>query len=99
MELLTKEVRDKLPSLYTTGEEKDPLVVCKFFHPLSGWTWYAIEFDGEDIFFGLVKGHCTEFGSFSLSELEAFRDSWGLGIERDLDFEPKRLSEVENELP
>ena len=99
MELLTKELRGKLPGLYTKEGEDDPLVICKFFHPRSSWTWYAIEYDGDDTFFGLVRGHCTELGYFSLSELEAFRDSWGLGIERDIHFEPTRLSEVEKKLP
>ena len=28
----------------------------KFFTPDSNLTWYASEFDGEDIFFGLVSG-------------------------------------------
>lgn len=94
MKLLTKELREKLPPLYATEDEKDPLLVCKFFHPRSNWTWYAIEFDGEDLFFGLVEGHVAELGYFSLRELESFRDAWGLGIERDLHFKPVRLSEV-----
>ena len=99
MELLTEELKEKLPGLYTSEGQEDPLVICKFFHPRSNWTWYAIEFDGDDVFFGLVRGHFTELGNFSLRELEAFRDSWGLGIERDIHFEPTRLSEVEEVLP
>jgi len=95
MKLLTKALRGKLPPLYATQGEEDPLIVCKFFHARSEWTWYAIEFDGEDLFFGLVRGHFTELGYFSLSEMEAFRDSLGLGIERDLHFQPTRLSEVQ----
>ena len=98
MKLLPKELREKLPPLYANGGEKDPLVVCKFFHPRSGWTWYPIEFDGENLFLGLVKGHGVELGYFTLIEIEAFRDSWGLGIERDRHFQPVRLSEVEKQL-
>ena len=56
MELLTDELRKQLPGLYATEDEEDPVLVCKFFHARSGWTWYAIEFDGEDLFFGLVEG-------------------------------------------
>jgi hypothetical protein len=99
MELLTEELRKQLPGLYASEDEEDPLLVCKFFHARSGWTWYAIEFDGEDLFFGLVEGHFTELGYFSLSELESFRDGWGLGIERDIHFEPRRLSEVKDDWP
>ena len=95
MELLTKELREKLPGLYETKEDEDPLIICKFFHPRSNWTWYAIEFDGDDTFFGLVSGHFTELGYFSLSELESFRDACGLGIELDIHFKPTRLSELE----
>ena len=45
-------------------------------------------------FFGLVKGFEEELGYFSLKELSEVRDDWGLGIERDIWFEQKRLSEV-----
>jgi len=95
--LLTKELREQLPPLYSQEKEADPLVICKFFTPDSNWTWYAYEFDGQDLFFGLVYGFETEFGSFSLSELEQARGPLGLPIERDLHFQPKKLSEVRKE--
>ena len=47
------------------------------------WTWYAIEFDGADLFFGYVVGHVPELGYFSLQELEAARGPLGLPFERD----------------
>jgi len=74
------------------------MVVCKFFTPDSGWSWNPIEFDGEDIFFGLVDGHEIELGYFSLKELETVRGPLRLRIERDLYFKPKRLSEIRKEL-
>ena len=91
MKLLTKELREQLPPLYACETEKDPLVRAKFFYPDFNWTWYAIEFDGEDTFFGLVDGF-EELGYFSLKELESNRGKMGLPIERDLYFEPCRLS-------
>jgi hypothetical protein len=66
----------------------------KFCYPDFGWTWYGIEFDGEDIFFGLVDGFELEFGTFSLSELLANRGTLRCEIERDLYFTPKRVSEL-----
>jgi hypothetical protein len=51
------------------------------------------EFDGEDLFFGLVQGLEEELGYFSLSELESVR-VLGLPVERDLYFTPKPLSEL-----
>jgi len=94
MKLLTNELRRKLPPLYAAEHEEDPLVICKFFTPDSSWTWYAIEFDGDDTFFGFVEGLENELGYFSLSELESVRGPLGLPIERDLYFPPCRLSQV-----
>ena len=93
MKLLTKELRAKLPPLYSTEKDKDPTAVVKFFTPDSNWTWYATEFDGEDRFFGLVDGFDKELGYFSLSELASARGPLGLPIERDRWFSPKPLSE------
>jgi len=99
MELLPKEVREKLPPLYSQENEPDPLVIVKYFHPLSSWTWYATEGspEGEDfLFFGWVNGDFPELGYFSLNEMQAVK-VMGLGIERDLHFTPKKLSEVKKE--
>ena len=83
MQLLTKAIRRKLPPLRATSQQKDPMVICKFFFPDFHWTWYAIEFDGEDTFFGFVDGDFPELGYFSLSELKSNRGRLGLPIERD----------------
>lgn len=96
MQLLTKEITTKLPVLYSQENEKDPMVVCKFFTPWSSWTWYAIEFDGKDTFFGYVIGHEAELGYFSLSELQSLKGPMGLSIERDLYFNPQPLSKVKS---
>ena len=90
--LLTPELRATLPPLYSQEKVKDPIVRAKFFTPDSSWTWYALEFDGDDRFFGLAEGHETELGYFTLSELEAGRGPLGLPIERDLHFRPCPLS-------
>lgn len=94
MKLLTKEILKKLPPLYANENVQDPIVQVKFFNPQGTWTWYATEFDGEDIFFGYVVGHDKELGYFSLQELSEYRGKLGLGIERDRSFKPKPLSEI-----
>ena len=94
MKLITEELRKRLPPLYATENEKDPLVRVKFYAPWTNWTWYATEFDGEDLFFGLVEGFCSEWGYFSLTELEATRGPGGLRIERDLHFDSAPVSQV-----
>jgi len=93
--LLDQESREKLPELYS-GEEKglDTLAQVKFFTPDAQWTWYASEFDGEDIFFGLVIGFEIELGYFSLKEMREVKGPLGLPIERDLYYNPKTLGEL-----
>ena len=91
-QLLPSGVRSALPPLGATEEERDPLVTVKYFFPDFSWTWYGIEFDGDDLFFGLVDGFEKELGYFRLSELMANRGKFGMEIERDLYFAPVRLS-------
>lgn len=81
-----------MPPLGSTEGKRDPLAVAKFFTPDSSWTWYVLEFDGEDTFFGLVDGQARELGYFSLRELEAARGHLALPVERDTAFEPTPLS-------
>jgi len=96
MKLLTKELSAKLPKLNETEgiplEEKT--VVVKFFTPDGSWTWYAVEFDGEDLFFGLVDGFEKEWGYFSLKELQSVRGALGLPIERDLYFGQPKIKDL-----
>ena len=53
--LLDQHSRNSLPKLYANEEKGlEAQAPVKFFTPDSNWTWYASEFDGEDIFFGLA---------------------------------------------
>jgi len=96
VELLTKELRAKLLKLYETEDTplEEKMVVVKFFTPDSSWIWYAVEFDGEDLFFGLVDGLEKEWGYFSLKELQSARGPLGLPIEWDLYFEPTKIKDI-----
>jgi hypothetical protein len=87
-----EEMRTTIPKLYTTDGESDPNVWVKLFTPDSIWSWYVIEWDGEDLCFGLVLGHAEELGYFSLSEIAGVRGGLGLPVERDLYFNPCPLS-------
>ena len=94
MKLLTQAIRKKLPLLYSQENRgDDALAQVKFFTPWTNWTWYATEFDGEDLFFGKVIGHETELGYFSLKELEEIKGPFGLKIERDLHWNPRPLKD------
>lgn len=95
VELLPGELRAVLPKLYSTEKSGDDAVApMKFFTPDANWTWYPTEFDGNDLFFGLVSGFELEIGYFSLAELEEVRGGLNLPIERDLYFSPKTLREL-----
>jgi hypothetical protein len=93
--LLDEETKGRLPPLYS-GEDLglEAVAQVKFFTPDSGWSWFASEFDGEDLFFGLVVGQEIELGYWSLSELREARGPLGLLVERDLYFEPTSLKEL-----
>ena len=101
MKLLTKEILNKLPKLYSTDgiplDEK--LVICKFFTPDSIYTWYAVEYDGVDTFFGYVCGAEKEWGYFSLREITEVRGKLGLPIERDKWFKPAKIKDIEEIYP
>jgi hypothetical protein len=97
MELLTAELRQNLPALYSQEPDPNPMVRCKFFTPDSNWTWWVTEGepDGDDFrFFGYVRGLAEEWGYFLLSELQSARGPLGLPIERDLYFQPGRFTDV-----
>lgn len=95
MKLLTKALRAQLPTLGATTHDRDPMVICKFFYPDFHWTWFGIEFDGEDLFYGFVDGDFPELGYFRLSELEQNRGKLGMAIERDRFFKPCPLSTLQ----
>ena len=97
MELLTEELRARLPPLYSQEAEEEPMVYAKFFLPGTGWTWYVTEGGEQEedfLFFGFVVGLESEFGYFLLSELESVRSRLGLTVERDLAFAEGRLTDV-----
>lgn len=98
MELLPAELREKLTAIGASDMSDDSVAWVKFFTPDGGWTWYAAEFDGDDIFYGVVDGHEVEYGSFSLRELESYRSRYGNRIERDLYFTPIPLHELYRQL-
>ena len=92
MKLLTKDVLRRCPPLGSQEHKGlDALAVLKFFTPDSCWTWYVVEFDGKDCFYGLVYGWEQELGYFSLSELRKVRGALGLPVERDRFFQPRPL--------
>ncbi|MCH8042813.1 MAG: DUF2958 domain-containing protein [Planctomycetes bacterium] len=92
-DLIPDSLKEKLPSLYATQNEPDPIAQVKLFTPDSSWTWYVTEYDPADrLCFGLVVGHERELGYFSLDELLSLRGPLRLPVERDLYWQPTPLS-------
>jgi hypothetical protein len=94
MKLMTAELRRRIPRSQANTDLEDQIVFAKFFTPWSNWSWYVIEFDGIDTFYGYTVGFEKEFGYFSLSELERARGPYGLKIERDMYWEPTRVGDL-----
>lgn len=97
--MLTKELVLQMPALYAQdGLGDSAIVYAHYFSPYSNWDWYALEFDGKDIFFGYVCGLERELGYFSLAELSDavlnVSDVSVFAVERDVHWQPTPLSEV-----
>ena len=91
-------VNKDIPKLYDTESIKDPIVHIKIFTPLSSWCWYITEYDPtEKLCFGLVVGHETELGYFSIKEFETL-NTQGYDLQIDNAFKPILLSELKKSL-
>jgi len=55
----------------------------KIFNPYGVGTWYLIDFDGDDTFFGYCDLGYPEYGYVAKSELESIDI-----LEKDLSYEP-----------
>lgn len=97
MKLITKEIAKQLPPLDSQAdkEPKDIMVPLKLFCPWNQWTWFIYEYDpATQIAWGYVVGDFPEIGSIDLNELKSVRGFGGLGIERDIYWQPKSLAEI-----
>lgn len=84
------ELAQLLPALGEMDGKGDAArVPVKLFDPCGSWTWYLIEYDPEtDVAFGYVDGFEFEAGYIGLLELRGHKGRMGLGIERDLYWNP-----------
>lgn len=101
MRLITSELLNLFNKTGSQEENKDPMVIAKFFNPTGGQIWLATEYNPEErIFYGYVSlfnDYNNEWGTFSLDELESYKGCLGLGIERDRYFTPKPISKVKKD--
>ena len=99
MKLVTKQIEkrfEKYPLYSQDSKGDNATIICKFF--LARYTWYVLEAqkqaNGDYTFYGIVdNGNECEYGYFSLRELESLR-VWGcLKVERDMYFDPIKISD------
>lgn len=94
MTLLTNELIKRFKQVWSQEKVADPIVIAKFFHPLSNRTRYATEYDEQTKeFFWRVKWDFPELWYFSLEELQSVNLN-GLPMERDKFRTETPLSEV-----
>ena len=96
-EFFPDDLKAQIPKLYAQENDKDATVYMKLFTPWTSWTWFITEGEdqnGDYLMFGYVIGQEREWGYFSLNELSSVTGPFGLKIERDIHFSPKKKSEI-----
>lgn len=96
MKLLTKELEAEFKKTGSQENVEDPKIIAKYFGGGS-YSFYATEYDpSTKVFFGYVTGLFEdEWGYTSLEEMESIKlPPFGLGIERDLWFDNKHISDI-----
>lgn len=101
MKLFTKEIEEKAQEQYPKGSDlESQVIVAKFFNPTGAGSWFLMNQDPNDpdYLWGICHIFEWEIGSFLKSDLENFRGKFGLGIERDLNFEVVNAKELWDKL-
>jgi len=86
---------DELPSTDEAWEQDDFVCKVKLFNPTGPGTWWIAGYDPDRrVAVGVAEIHEREAGDIWMPELVEFRGVMGLPLERDLYYEPKKLSEL-----
>lgn len=93
-EALADEVRE-LPNLEAQYSKGGHVIAhARIFNPKSGTVWYAAEFDGEDVFFGIIEERVKRLGYFTRSAIENECTSNGGRVQRDRDWKPTEIEKI-----
>ena len=102
MKLITKQIERlliKYPLGSQDGKRDEAVVIAKFFLTSSPFTFYMLEGSTEEqTGYGIIVGfdNSAEYGYISLNEMQTVRNSYGLGVERDMYFKECKVSEIED---
>jgi predicted ABC-type ATPase len=98
MKLFTKADDKMLFAQYAKGSDMESQkVVVKIYNPYGNGNWYIMNSDPQDpdYLWGIADlGYGAEVGSISRSELESYKNRFGLGFEKDSGFSPTNALEV-----
>lgn len=97
MKLITKAIEAAFAKQGDTSQKSmaDIMIVAKYFNPMGAGTWYLYEHLEDDIYMGFVTlgyPEDAECGTVSMTELQELRLPFGLGIERDMHFDPLSMT-------
>ena len=97
MKIITKEIEKAFQKQGDTSQKsmEEIKIVMKLFNPQGAGTWYLYEKLDEDVymcFANLGDPEMAEIGTVSMQELMEFRGWLGLGIERDMQFNPLSIT-------
>ena len=93
MKIITKAIEAAFAKQGDTSQKSmaDIKIVMKLFNPMGAGTWYIYEKLNEDHYMAFVNlgdPDMAEIGTVSMDELLSFRGWLGLGLERDMHFDP-----------
>ena len=93
MKIITKAIEAAFAKQGDTSQKSmaDIKIVMKLFNPQGAGTWYIYEKLNEDHYMAFVNlgdPDMAEIGTVSMDELLSFRGWLGLGLERDMHFDP-----------
>lgn len=89
----------RVPKLYSQdGKGDDAIAYVKIFDPCGSWSWFITEYDeSTKEAFGLVNGFEKELGYIDLAELANAKGRMGIGLELDMHWLPRTLTECRKE--
>lgn len=97
--LLPQHLARSLPELQEQANERNPMAYLHF--QLLTSHWFAMEWDRDDTFFGLIHddaGREPRLDFFYLSDLSQIWLPSGSIVQRDTRFRPTRLSDIRRRL-
>jgi hypothetical protein len=92
--LIPASVLATIPPLFAQEQHDDHTVYAILEARSVGWTWYLVEYDGQDECFGFVCGIEDEWGYFALSDIADLCDVWGQPLVTWRPCQPMPLSQA-----